>query len=79
VFATLPGELPVSTIIVLRSIADIARHEGKFLSDPGMHSLSNWADGLVQRMHLKVDILRSVACTPSAQMKLRASSPSTER
>lgn len=32
--ATLPMELPVSTIIVLRSIADIARSEGENLSDP---------------------------------------------
>ena len=32
--ATLPFELPVSTIIILRSIADIARHEGEDLSDP---------------------------------------------
>jgi hypothetical protein len=33
-FATLPFELPVSTIIILRSIADIARSEGEDLSDP---------------------------------------------
>jgi hypothetical protein len=32
--ATLPIELPVSTIIMLRSIADIARAEGEDLSDP---------------------------------------------
>jgi hypothetical protein len=32
--ATLPLELPVSTIIMLRSIADIARSEGEDLSDP---------------------------------------------
>ncbi len=32
--ATLPIELPVSTIIMLRSIADIARGEGEDLSDP---------------------------------------------
>jgi EcsC protein family len=31
---TLPIELPVSTIIMLRSIADIARNEGEDLSDP---------------------------------------------
>jgi EcsC protein family len=31
---TLPIELPVSTIIMLRSIADIARSEGEDLSDP---------------------------------------------
>src|SRR5499426_2513693 len=32
--ATLPIELPVSTIIMLRSIAEIARSEGENLSDP---------------------------------------------
>ena len=32
--AALPFELPVSTIIMLRSIADIARSEGEDLSDP---------------------------------------------
>jgi hypothetical protein len=32
--AALPLELPVSTIIMLRSIADIARSEGEDLSDP---------------------------------------------
>jgi hypothetical protein len=32
--ATLPVELPVSTIIMLRSIAEIARSEGEDLSDP---------------------------------------------
>jgi hypothetical protein len=32
--AGLPIELPVSTIIMLRSIADIARSEGEHLSDP---------------------------------------------
>ncbi len=31
---TLPIELPVSTVIMLRSIADIARSEGEDLSDP---------------------------------------------
>lgn len=32
--AALPVELPVSTVIMLRSIADIARHQGEDLSDP---------------------------------------------
>ena len=32
--ATLPIELPVSTLIMLRSIADVARSEGENLSDP---------------------------------------------
>jgi hypothetical protein len=33
-FVSLPVELPVSTIIMLRSIADIARSEGEDLSNP---------------------------------------------
>ncbi len=33
--SSLPIELPVSTIIILRSIAEIARCEGEDLSDPG--------------------------------------------
>ena len=33
-FAALPIELPISTIIMLRSIADIARSEGEDLSNP---------------------------------------------
>jgi hypothetical protein len=33
--ATLPVELPVSTIIMMRSIADIARSEGEHVNDPG--------------------------------------------
>jgi hypothetical protein len=32
--SALPFELPVSTVIMLRSIADIARHEGEDLRDP---------------------------------------------
>jgi EcsC protein family len=32
--ATLPIELPISTIVMLRSIADIARSEGEDMSDP---------------------------------------------
>ena len=35
-FASLPVELPLSTVIILRSIADIARHEGEDLSDPSV-------------------------------------------
>jgi hypothetical protein len=33
-FVSLPVELPVSTVIMLRSIADIARSEGEDLADP---------------------------------------------
>lgn len=34
--ATLPLELPVSTVLMLRAIADIARQEGEDLSDPAV-------------------------------------------
>ncbi len=34
--SSLPVELPVSTVIILRSIADIARHEGEDLADPAV-------------------------------------------
>lgn len=34
--SSLPVELPVSTVIILRSIADIARNEGEDLSDPSV-------------------------------------------
>ena len=34
--SSLPVELPLSTVIILRSIADIARHEGEDLADPGV-------------------------------------------
>ena len=37
--ASLPIELPVSTIIMLRSIAEIARSEGEDLSDPRIGTL----------------------------------------
>jgi hypothetical protein len=36
---SLPLELPVSTIIILRSILDIARSEGENLTDPGIDTL----------------------------------------
>jgi hypothetical protein len=47
--ATLPVELPVSTIIMLRSIAAIARNEGEDPSDPETalscnRSLLGWTD-----------------------------------
>ena len=34
--SSLPVELPMSTVIILRSIADIARHEGEDLADPAV-------------------------------------------
>ena len=34
--SSLPVELPLSTVIILRSIADIARHEGEDLADPAV-------------------------------------------
>ena len=58
--AALPVELPASTIIMLRSIADIARREGEDLSDPD----SRWAVAPGQRTPPRADISPSEACSP---------------
>jgi hypothetical protein len=67
--ATLPIELPVSTIIMLRSIADIARSEGEDLSR-NRHSHAcrslHWADGLARTMRPKADISPYGACSRRA-------------
>ena len=60
--ATLPVELPVSTIIMLRSIAEIARSHGEDLSTRNRHfhvyrSLP-WVDPQPQQMLLKAVISR---------------------
>ena len=58
---SLPIELPVSTIIMLRSIAEIARSEGEDLSDPKRRSHAckslHWAGGPARPMLPKADIL----------------------
>ena len=64
--ATLPIELPVSTIIMLRSIADIARAHGEDLSDPesALSCVQVFAFGgrLDRPMRLKADISPYGAC-----------------
>ena len=68
--ATLPIELPVSTIIMLRSIADIARSEGEDLSDPEVAlscvQVFALADGLARPMRLKAVISLCGACSRRA-------------
>jgi hypothetical protein len=68
--ASLPIELPVSTIIMLRSIADIARSEGEDLSDPESHSHAcrslHWADELARPIRLKAVISPCGACSRRA-------------
>ena len=65
--ATLPVELPVSTIIMLRSIAAIARNEGEEPSDRKRPShayrSSPWVDGLVPLILLKAAISRCGPCS----------------
>jgi hypothetical protein len=59
--AALPVELPVSTVIMMRSIADIAQTEGEDLSDPES-VLSCDAPG--PPTHPRADISRFEACSP---------------
>ena len=52
--AALPVELPISTVIMLRSIGDVARSEGEDLSDPesALACLQVFALGTVSYTHL---------------------------
>jgi hypothetical protein len=64
--AAVPVELPVSTTIMVRSIADIARGEGEDLSDrrpPSPASRSSlWAGGLDRPTHRRADTSPFEAC-----------------
>jgi hypothetical protein len=64
--ATLPIELPVSTIIMLRLIADIARSAGEDLSDPeaALSCVQVFALGgrPIRPMRPKADTLPCAAC-----------------
>jgi EcsC protein family len=66
--AALPVELPVSTTIMLRSIADIARSEGEDLSDPetalACVESSHWAGGLDRPTHRRADTSLFEVCSP---------------
>jgi hypothetical protein len=65
--ATLPVELPVSTIIMLRSIAEIARSHGEVpIRNRHYHVYRSllWVDALARQMLLKAVISRCGACWP---------------
>jgi hypothetical protein len=64
--AALPVELPVSTVIMLRSIADIAQTEGEDLSDPKsvFSCVEVFADAPGPPTHPRADISRFEACSP---------------
>lgn len=66
----LPVELPISTLIMFRSIADIARSEGENLSAPetalSCVESSRWAAGLDRPTLLKADILWCEPLLPRA-------------
>jgi hypothetical protein len=75
--AALPVELPVSTVIMLRSIADIARTEGEDLSNPetALACVEVFAleAGPDRRTRPKAAILPSGAYSPRLSRKLRGS------
>ena len=80
--AALPIELPISTIIMLRSIGDVARSEGEDLTNPETASLacrySPWAGSKTTRMRRRAGTLRSAGCSPNRSPRLHASSPNTD-
>jgi EcsC family protein len=75
--AALPIELPISTVIMLRSIGDIARAEGEDLRDPEtvLSCLQVFAlGGLKGEADVGIAaILPYVACWPNRLLKQRAS------
>ena len=67
----LPVELPVSTVVMLRSIADIARSEGEDLSDPETAlrvpaESSHWVDVTARTTRLKADTSPREPCSRRA-------------
>lgn len=76
----LPVELPLSTIIMMRSIAEIARSEGEDPSQPetALACLQVFAlgGGPALMMPQKVDISPSGACWPKLSVKLHVTLPS---
>ena len=76
--AALPIELPISTIIMLRSIGDIARSEGEDLTTPetALSCLQVFALGGLKGkgMRRKAGTLRSAACSLNRLPRLHASS-----
>ena len=76
--AALPVELPISTIIMLRSIGDIARSEGEDLADPesALACLQVFAlHVMASRMRRRADISLPAGCSLNRSRRPRASSP----
>jgi hypothetical protein len=78
--ATLPIELPVSTIIMLRSIADIARSEEKIFPNRNRHYHAfrslHWADVPARPIRPKAVILPRELCSRRVLLTPHASSRS---
>lgn len=78
--AALPIELPVSTIIMLRSIAESREARARICPIRKLRCracrYSRWADGRVQPMLPRADILPCAACWRKASRRLRALSSS---
>jgi hypothetical protein len=79
--ATLPIELPISTTLILRSIAEIARHEGEDLSNPKRlwpaFRSSHWAAARRTRTLPRAATLPCGLRWRSRWPRRRGSSPST--
>ena len=78
--AALPVELPISTIIMLRSIGDVARSEGEDLADPEsalacLQVYSPWGRAMVRQTRRKAGISLPAGCSPNQSRRQRASSP----
>lgn len=77
---SLPVELPISTIIMPRSIADVARtHRARTLIIPRLRATacrySGWRAAVHRMMSRKAAISPSAPCRPNRSMKRRAPSP----
>jgi hypothetical protein len=77
--AALPVELPISTIIMLRSIGDVARSEGEDLSDPESAPpacrCSPWGRAMARRMRRRAGISLPADCSPNRSRRPHASLP----
>jgi hypothetical protein len=77
--AALPVELPIPTIIMLRSIGDVARSEGEDLADPesALACLQVFALGtpMARQMRRRAGISLPAGCSPNRSQRPRALSP----